>query len=45
MNIDIKDTINVLDYTADPGGRYVNDGEGNGEQFRENYLKPALKKI
>lgn len=33
------------DFYPDPGGRYYSDGEGNGEDFRENYLKAALAKL
>lgn len=37
-------TINIAaDYTPYLGGRYVEDGEGNGTTFRRDYLLPALK--
>ena len=32
-------------FHPDPGGRYYGDGDGNGEDFRENYLKVALAKL
>ena len=35
--------INIAeDYTQYPGGRYPNDGEGNGESFRAKFLVPVL---
>ncbi|WP_440875015.1 STAS-like domain-containing protein [Thalassotalea sp. PLHSN55] len=37
-------TINVIDYTNDPFGRYQSDGEGNGAEFRDNYIVPELEK-
>ncbi|UZD90331.1 STAS-like domain-containing protein [Cognatishimia activa] len=37
--------INIAeDYTEFPGGRYVEDGDGNGTTFREEYLLPAMKR-
>ena len=36
-------TINISeDYTSCPGGRYVEDGEGNGTTFREKFLRPVM---
>lgn len=36
-------TINIAaDYTPFPGGRYIEDGEGNGTTFRRDFLVPAL---
>jgi hypothetical protein len=36
--------LNVRDYSKDPFGRYKTDGEGNGEEYRIDYLVPELKK-
>ena len=37
-------TINIPeDYTQYPGGRYIEDGEGNGTGFREKFLRPAME--
>jgi hypothetical protein len=34
-------TINIAkDYTKSPGGRFIQDGEHSGEDFRENHLLP-----
>lgn len=30
------------DFTEFPGGRYPEDGDGNGTDFRERFLVPAL---
>jgi len=30
------------EFSSHPIGRYYSDGEGSGEQFREEYLKQAL---
>ncbi|MBC6438636.1 MAG: DUF4325 domain-containing protein [Rhodobacteraceae bacterium] len=30
------------DYTRFPGGRYVEDGAGNGTTFREDFMKPEM---
>ena len=36
-------TINIAkDYTPYPGGRYPEDGSGNGEDFREKHLIPVF---
>jgi hypothetical protein len=38
-----KVTINVgVDYSRYPVGRYRDDGDTNGERFREDYLRPKL---
>ncbi len=38
------ETINIgRDFSPDPAGRYKTDGDGSGEEFREDYLKPLLK--
>ncbi|WP_226557788.1 STAS-like domain-containing protein [Salipiger thiooxidans] len=38
-------TINIAnDYTRFPGGRYPEDGAGNGTTFREDFLLPILEK-
>lgn len=31
--------IKVLDFTEVPGARYRTDGEGSGQEFREDYLE------
>lgn len=37
-------TINIAkDYTPYPGGRYPNDGDGNGTTFRQLFLEPVLE--
>lgn len=37
-------TINIArDYTRFPGGRYPEDGPGNGTTFREKFLLPAMQ--
>ena len=33
------------DFSEDPAGRYYSDGKGSGEEFREEFLLPALKDI
>lgn len=30
------------DFSTDPAGRYITDGLGNGETFREDYLKSLV---
>lgn len=36
--------INIAEvYTKFPGGRYPQDGKGNGTDFRERFLVPVLK--
>ncbi len=32
-------------YTDAPGGRFILDGPFSGEDFRENILKPLIKKL
>lgn len=32
----------ATDYSAEPFGRYLTDGNSNGTTFREDWLKPAL---
>lgn len=37
-------TIRIAqDFTPFPGGRYPEDGDGNGTTFRENFLVPVLE--
>ena len=37
-------TINIAnEFTRVPGPRYRYQGEGSGQQFREEYLKPAFR--
>lgn len=39
-------TINIsTDYTPFLGGRYEEDGEGNGTTFREEFLKPVMDTV
>lgn len=38
--------INIgTEFSRDPAGRYYTDGAGSGEEFREEHLLPALKKL
>lgn len=38
--------INIgKDFHTDPAGRFYTDGEGSGEDFRENKLLPTLQKL
>ncbi|EGR2225735.1 STAS-like domain-containing protein [Vibrio parahaemolyticus] len=37
------DYLAVTDYTTEPYGRYFEDGHGNGEEFRTQYILPRLK--
>ncbi|WP_119258904.1 STAS-like domain-containing protein [Shinella zoogloeoides] len=37
-------TISIADdFTKYPGGRYRKHGKGSGEEFRDDYLVPAIK--
>lgn len=36
-------SVKVSDYTLEPLGRYHEDGPGNGEDFRKDYLVPHLR--
>ena len=36
--------IRVVDFTIFPNTRHRDEGEGSGEQFFEEYLKPAYEK-
>jgi hypothetical protein len=37
-------SINIArDYSPYPGGRYPEDGAGNGSTFRDNFLLPVLR--
>ena len=39
-------TLNIgQDFSIDPSGRFYTDGEGSGEEFREEHLLPALEKL
>ncbi|QUN05352.1 STAS-like domain-containing protein [Shewanella yunxiaonensis] len=33
-----------MNFSSDPSGRYYTDGDGSGEEFREEVLKPLLEK-
>lgn len=35
--------VKLTDFTAVPGGRYGQQGEKSGEEFREKYVYPAYK--
>lgn len=38
--------INIgVDFSPDPSGRFYSDGDSSGENFRENYLKPAINDL
>lgn len=32
------------DYTDSPGGRFITDGDYSGEEFRKDFLVPAMEK-
>ena len=36
-------TLRVTDYTRKPGGRYPDDGQSPGSEFRDKYLAPAFE--
>lgn len=37
-------TINIArDFTVHPGPRYPNQGQGSGEEFRDNHLRPKFE--
>lgn len=39
-------TFNIgKQFSANPEGRFYTDGEGNGEDFRENHLLPKLSAL
>ncbi|MEZ8437599.1 DUF4325 domain-containing protein [Vibrio splendidus] len=38
-----ENVLRVTDYTREPFGRYIDDGDGNGEEFRTQYIVPRLK--
>lgn len=40
-----KRIVIVNDFNKKPYGRYLSDGEGNGELFRKNFLAPALREF
>lgn len=35
-------TLKVSDYTKFPYARYRDDGDGNGEEFRDDFIAPIL---
>jgi hypothetical protein len=45
MGGNIMDYFIAREYTDAPGGRFINDGPFSGEDFRENVLKPMIKKL
>lgn len=36
--------VRVVDFTATPGARYIEDGPYPGEEFREQILRPAFER-
>jgi len=39
-------TLNIgRDFSPDPAGRYITDGKGNGEEFREDCLKVMIRSL
>lgn len=39
-------TFNIgKEFSLDPSGRFYSDGDGNGEEFREEYLLPKLNTL
>lgn len=39
-------TINIAsDFSTTPGGRYYEDGEHTGQEFRERFLIPAIEEF
>lgn len=39
-------TLNIgADFSPDPAGRFLTDGDGNGESFRETSLKPMIESL
>ena len=39
-----QNVVRIAEYTQFPGGRYIEDGEGNATYFRTHYLLPPLLK-
>jgi hypothetical protein len=37
-----KKTLKVCEFTMDAYNRYIDDGEGSGEEYRKKYLVPSL---
>lgn len=44
MNIKTIDLCIGKDFFDDPWGRFYTDGDGSGEEFREEVLKPLLER-
>ncbi len=49
VHVQVNNDQNILNigktFSTSPSGRYLSDGPGNGEDFRENYFWPAIEAL